>query len=204
MKRISAYKRLQDLPEVFTTKALASRLGGDMRLTSVYIHRWRTEGLISSMGPRAGLHFNLARNPKAEEELRMEALAYLFPGAMIAGVSAVHAAGWTTQIPSETEIMVPMRRSFPSVDGFSIEGRGRDWLNEARRHIARPGPVPMVEPAFALADLWQTGSWRPDPDDLEWDIIDGAALKAAFQSLGNEVPDAWLPELEAEQMSLGF
>ena len=200
MTRIPAHKRLRDLPEAFTTKTLAAHLGGDEKLASVYLFRWRKEGLISSIGPRAGLHFNLIRNPNAAEDLRMEAIAYLFPGAMIAGVSAVHAFGWTTQIPRSLEILSPSRRSFPEIDGCTIAARSLTWFRTARSHIARTGPVPTVAPAFALADLWAAGGWRPDPDDIEWDLVDSAALESAFALFKQDIPDAWRSEMTDAQL----
>lgn len=194
--RISAYNRLRALPDVFTTKTLAASLGGNERLASVYLHRWRKEEMISSIGPRAGLHFNLLRNPQAEETLLMDAVAYLFPGAVIAGASAVHAAGWTTQIPQATEIMIPARRTFPELTGFEITRRDAAWFGMARSSLTREGPVPMVSPGFALADLWHSGSWRPDPDDLDWDMIDPERLAANFRQFGLDIPQAWRREIE--------
>lgn len=194
MKRLPAHRRLRDLPEVFTSTTLAATLGGDPKAASVYLARWRREGLITSLGPRTGVHFNLLRNPAAAEDLRMEAVAYVLPGAVIAGVSAVHAAGWTTQIPAATEIMAPSRRSFPEIDEVVIRPRGLHWLNLARTHLARTGVMPMVTPAFALADLWRSEDWRPDPDDIEWDVADLAAIAAAFSVFDIEVPPAWIEE----------
>lgn len=201
--RISAYKRLMDLPEAFTTKTLAANLGGDTKLASVYLFRWRKEGLISSIGPRAGLHFNLVRNPNAAQDLRMEAIAFLFPGAMISGVSAVHAAGWTTQIPRSLEIAVPMRRSFPEIDDCAISSRPRSWFRLAKQNVSRHGPVPTLDPAFALADLCHSGEWRPDADDIEWDLVDAPALTAAFEAFDLDLPEDWHAEMSENQIYFG-
>jgi predicted transcriptional regulator of viral defense system len=186
------------LPEVFTTNTLAATLGGDLKAASVYLGRWRAEGLISSLGPRVGVHFNLLRNPDAREELRMEALHHVFPGAVIAGVSAVHAAGWTTQIPSAIEVMIPPRRTTPEIHGATIATRPVAWFKEARRKPQRLGAIPTVDPAFALADLWHKGEWRPEADDLEWDLIPEKKLKDAFAHFDLEIPGSWKAELEDE------
>ena len=203
MTRLSAHKRLRELPEVFTTTTLAATLGGDSKAASVYLNRWRKEGMISSLGPRAGVHFNLLIRPDADHDLRMEAIAFVFPGAMVAGVSSVHAAGWTTQIPSALELMIPARRSFPELTDTVIETRSESWFDAARGEIVREGPVPMVSPAFALADLWDSGGWRPDPDDIEWDLADLGKLELAFAGFGLQVPDEWREEAQYHQGCAG-
>lgn len=189
--RTPAHKRLREIPEVFTTHTLSAMLGTDSRATSVYLNRWRKEGLISSLGKRAGVHFNLVRNPSAEEELRLEAIRLVFPGAVIAGASAVHAAGWTTQIPSALEIMIPPRASTPEIEGVDVATRPVAWFREARKRPQRTGAVPTVDPAFALADLWHRNVWRPDEDDLEWDMIPPERLRAAFRLFGRDIPEEW-------------
>lgn len=186
------------LPEVFTTNTLAAQLGGDLKAASVYLNRWRAEGLISSLGPRVGVHFNLLRNSQAEEDLQLEALHHVFPGAVIAGVSSVHAAGWTTQIPSEIEVMIPPRRTTPEIHGATILKRPAAWFREARKNPQRTGVIPTVDPAFALADLWHKGEWRPDADDLEWDLIPADRLRDAFAHFDMEIPKDWKAEMKTD------
>lgn len=196
MKRIQARTRLREIPDVFTTNTLAAMLGGDAKAASAYLTRWRKAGLISSLGPRAGVHFNLMQNPAARSELWLDAVAYVFPGAVIAGVSAVHAAGWTTQIPARVEVMVPPRRSLPEIYGAVIETRPQGWFPRAKRAIQREGAVPTIDPAFALADLWHQNLWRPYHDDLELDLIDKHELQLAFSIFDIDVPADWLAELD--------
>jgi len=197
--RISAFDRLKELPEVFTVNTTVSTLDCTRGMASTYIARWRENGFISSLGPRAGVHFNLLKNPRAAEELRMEAIGYLFPGAVVAGVSAVHAAGWTTQFPRQTEIFIPNRRSYPSVDDAEIHCRPLSWMKMAKQWVKEPGPVPYLDPAFALADCVHSGIWTPDPDDIEWDEADAPALSRAFGLFDMELPDDWVEELEFAQ-----
>lgn len=202
--RTSAFEHLKELPEVFTVTTTSSLLGCTRGMASTYISRWRDAELISSLGPRAGVHFNLLKNPQAAEEHRMEAISYLFPGAMIGGVSAIHAAGWTTQFPRKTEIFIPTRRSFPSVDDAEIIPRPLSWIKKAKSWIGANGAVPYLDPAFALADCVQSGIWSPDPDDIEWDEVDITALSDAFRLLGVDIPEDWEDEIEyAEQVQPG-
>lgn len=197
MVQIPAHKRLRSLPEVFTTRTLAAVLNVEMKAASVYVNRWRKEEFISSLGPRVGVHFNILKNPDAEDDLRLDAISMVFPGAVIAGVSAVHAAGWTTQIPSAIEIMVPPRPTTPEIYGAVISTRPKDWFVLARQSVQRAGVIPMVDPAFALADIWHKNEWQPDPDDLEWDMIDEGRLRAAFRHFDLDIPDDWAGEMES-------
>lgn len=200
MSRLPAHRRLRALPDVFTTKTLAAHLEGNAKVASVLLSRWRAEGLIRSLGPRVGVHFNLLRKPDAEDTLKLDAIAWLFPGAVIAGASAVHAAGWTTQIPSALEIMVPDRRSLPEIEGCRLSTRPLSWFDKAPR--LGSGNLPMISPAFALADLWVSGDWRAEPDDLEWDLIDMQDLRAAFAVFGEEIPAHWVDEARLEDRRL--
>jgi hypothetical protein len=194
--RVSALDRLKELPEVFTLNTVASVLECTTGMASTYIGRWREQGLTQSLGPRAGVHFNLLRNPSAADDMKMEAIGLLFPGALVGGVSAIHAAGWTTQFPRQVEIMIPQRRSFPAVDETEITGRPLKWIKEARKWISQPGPVPYLNPAFALADCLEQKIWVPDPDDIEWDEVNVDDLRRAFEHFGIEIPEDWAEELE--------
>lgn len=198
MSRVPAHKRLQEIPDVFTTNTLTAMLGGDGKAASVYINRWRKEGLISSLGPRAGVHFNLVRNPSAQEDMWLDAVHHILPGAVIAGVSAVHAAGWTTQIPACVEIMIPPRQTVPEITGVVVRTRPQIWFQGAKIKPQRQGAIPTVNPAFALADLWHSNEWRPDADDLEFDLIEPDKLEQAFKRFRLQIPEEWSSEFEMD------
>lgn len=200
--RISAFERLKDLPEVFTLKTAADALGCTPRMASTYIARWKEAGMAASLGPRAGVHFNLVRNPDAASEHRMAAVALLFPGAVIGGVSAVHAAGWTTQFPRQTEIMIPNCRSFPQVEDAEIQTRSLRWMRAARSWVRQAGDVPWLDPAFALADCVASGNWVPDPDDIEWDEVDATALRRSFDWFEIDIPEDWHEEIDLAQSGM--
>ncbi|MXW87860.1 MAG: hypothetical protein F4103_13295 [Boseongicola sp. SB0673_bin_14] len=191
MTRISAFDRLKSLPEVFTTRSLPLLLGTDRRTASVCLARWRKRGFVSSLGPQAGIHFNLVANPKAASERRDDAIAHLFPGAKVGGLTTLWMEGWTTQRPQRTDLMVPSRPSFPKLHGVELHARPMDWFKMAKDHVLAPGPLPRVTPAFALADCWASRRWRPDPDDIEWDLVDKAKLERAFDLFGMSLPEHW-------------
>lgn len=189
MLRVPAHKRLRNLPEVFTTHTLSAHLDGDSALASVYLNRWKEEGLVASLGRRAGVHFNLVRNPNAQTDNQLDAIGLLLPGAVIGGASAIHAAGWTTQFPRQLEVLAQPRRSYPAIHNVTVSKRSKTWFAIARDHLRGDGPLPLLEPAFALADAWINKSWRPDPDDLEWDLVDTNRLEMCFAEFGAEMPD---------------
>jgi hypothetical protein len=196
MSYTSNLERLSGLPEVFTLKTAASMLGCEKGMASTYIARWKKKNLVTSLGDRTGVHFNLLRNPDASDEYRMEAIAYVYPGCLRGGVGALHHAGWTTQIPQEMDLMVHSRRSYPGIDDVAVHGRPLSWIRTAREWIDEDGPIPVLNPAFALADCVSSGIWRPDPDDIEWEEVSIIPLREAFKLFEVEIPDEWYDEIE--------
>lgn len=194
--RVSAVERLWELPEVFTLSAAASLLGCEANIASNYLARWKKMGLVTPLGPRAAVYFNLLRDREGPKTRQLEAVACLFPGAMIGGVSAIHAAGWTTQIPSLLEVFVIERRTQPKLEGFETHARSLSWFKLARNWLDDRAPLPYLDPAFALADAVRHELWRPDPDEIEWDQVDVASLDRAFQSLRVGFPSAWDDRLQ--------
>lgn len=196
MTYVSSLDRLKDLPEVFTLNTAAAMIGVEGNVASTYIARWKKQGLVSSLGPRTAVHFNLLKNPSAEDDLRMDAIAYVYPGAIAGGVTALHHAGWTTQIPREMDLLVHRRRSYPAIEGVEVHGRPAAWVKLAREWSDMKTPVPYLHPAFALADCVLNDIWRPDPDDIEWDEVSASDLRRAFETLDVGIPETWLEEIE--------
>lgn len=193
---VQTYKRLLEMPEVMTSNTIEAMLQMSAKATSVYIKRWRDAGLISSLGERAGVHFNLVRNPNGPEERFYDAVKLLFPEAIISGASAIHAAGWTTQIPRSLEIAILNRPSVPSIPGLDIQMRPRRWFTKVHDSLTREGTLPALAPAHALADSWKRETWQPDPDEIEWDEVDAGTLRRAFAIHGVEIPEVYQDDID--------
>lgn len=185
--KTSAFERLKLLPEVFTLNTLAAFTGGDAGKAAVYAHRWKHAGLIAPLGPRVGVFFNLLKNPRAPSERLLDAVKLVFPEAVLSGVSVIHRAGWTTQIPRIVDINILTRRTVPRVDGVDLHLRPREWYIEFADQILREG-FPRLDPEFALADAWKYKVWRPDPDDLDFDEINVGKLVGLFDRLREPYP----------------
>ena len=87
--------------------------------------------------------------------------------------------------------MAPTHPSFPRINCVEIHRRPLSWFPLARQNLQADGPLPQLTAAFALADCWKSRHWRPDPDDIEWDLIDYGELERAFEALGTEIPKTW-------------
>jgi len=196
---VSSLDRLRELPEVFTLGTASSMFGWDGKTASHYIARWKKQGFVSSLGERTSVHFNLFKNPEAAEERLLDAVKFLFPGAVVTGASALHFAGVTTQIPRSIEIAIPTRPSYPKIPGIEITTRPRAWFSKMKDHLVRDGILPRLSAEYALADDWQRDGWRPDPDDIEWDEIQTDIARTAFTELEEEFPEAWEEWLENEE-----
>ena len=170
----SSVETLRNLPVVFSTADFVRVTATSDSGTRSALLRLTERNWIKPAGPRTGLFYNLFLEPRAAENRALEAVRRLYPSATVVGTAVLHAHGWTTQIPHETDVAVLTRRSVKQFDGIHLIGRTRPWFvalmhsGELLRTSASPFPVESVTPAFALVDARQYGDvWLPDPDDLE-------------------------------------
>lgn len=192
----SALDRLRVLPEIFTTVSLGQALG-NQRLAACYLQRWRAQGLVESFG-KTGVHFNLLRAPRGRQVLEEQALAKLFPSAVLISASVLHDAGWTTQIARTAQLAVVRRRSYPNVSqSASLFPRALSWYQMMHPFIEQDtsGRPPRLSPAGALVDGWRTNqgrevhAWTPDPDDLEIEDVNWMAVERAAAKIECIIPD---------------
>lgn len=106
-------------------------------------------------------------------------LLRVFSSAIIIGVEALRRAGWTTQIPTRSEVAVDMVEGAPSLDLFILEPRLPVWFASVQDHLIgdRNLGVPWLAPAWALADMLHRQAWGNCglwPDDIEWDAVTAA------------------------------
>jgi hypothetical protein len=121
-------------------------------------------------------------------------LGALYPEATVIGSTALHRAGWTTQIPASIHVAVLDTRMPVEADLYDIVGRPAYWFGRSPDSL---WGLPALSPIQAIVDAWQfDDQWRPAPDDLEddtpWD-----ALRAAFVEAGVPWPAIyvdWRPE----------
>lgn len=179
---------IRSLPEIFTLPQAAGALGMDHRAASVYVHRWRGDGLVDAAGERIAVFFNRLKIPEVTSDHRIAVAKYIYPSAMLAGESVLHAAGWITQIPASLTMDVLSRARYPSISGIDIRGRPKAWFLRMQS-LGEPGEalhgLRALSPAAALADLYQApGAWHPDPDDLDVPESDLPRLQEAFVAMG--------------------
>ena len=186
----SALTRLRELPEAFTFAGFCKLTRFSNNVASVCLRRWKEKGLIEPAGDRAKIYFNKLRSPQVDSSLRVAALLFEYPSAILCGESVLHAAGWITQIPTQLSVAVLARPSYVSLHGFDIRGRPLSWFRKIHplmdtsiaRRIYGLGALP---PALALADLnADPKGWHPDPDDLDIPDQDRDSLLSAFELLG--------------------
>lgn len=83
----SAIDRLRSLPEAFTFAAFRRLTGFSENAAAVCLHRWKRKHLIEPAGERTGIYFNKLKNPQPDTALRVEALLYDYPSAILCGES---------------------------------------------------------------------------------------------------------------------
>lgn len=64
--------------------------------------------------------------------------------------------------------------------------------------------VIMGHPAHVAGRDWMQDSWRPDPDDIDWDMIDASRLEEDFTRMGGEIPEMWRVALEQNEDGPGW
>lgn len=191
----SAIDRLRSLPEAFTLAAFRRLTGFSDSAAAVCLHRWKAKGLIEPAGERAGIYFNKLKTPEPDTALRVDALLYEYPSAILCGESVLHAAGWITQIPAQLTVAVLLRPTYVSFRGFEIRGRPLSWFTAVHADVSarsndRVYEMRALPPALALVDLYgDPKAWHPDPDDL--DLSPDEAEKVLLGSERLRIP---LPE----------
>ena len=195
-RRASAIERLRALPPVFRGSDLSLRFGWSTHEAGEYLRRWKGRDLVKPTGPRAGVYFNLIAETSAPETHLGEAIAMLFPSALVVGASVLHAAGWITQIPRQLDVAVLRRRTFPALKGVVLHPRSIFWyrLVHSRLERAEGQVVPRLDPAFALADaLKYRDGWVPEPDDVEFtEAEDAERFLRACKTLRVALDPEWL------------
>jgi hypothetical protein len=190
-RRISSFDRLRGLPAVFSTSQLVTLLDITRVHADGIVKEWRERGLIKTLGKRkAGIHYNLVRNPEGPDSLRGDAL-WILLGRPFVGVGgrALQMGGWTTQLHNIHEVCTGVTPRSPTVptgleaSGISILPRPPTWMFVLMRNAEitnlESAGIPMVSPELALADSLLANSrslgnkvnaplpWLPDPDDVE-------------------------------------
>lgn len=169
----SAIDRLRSLPEAFTFAGFRRLTGFSEQAAAVCLHRWKNKDLIEPAGDRAGIYFNKLKCPQPDASIRVQAMLFEYPSAILTGESVLHAAGWITQIPPRLTVAVLRRPTYVSFRGFEIRGRPLTWFKAVHDAINSPTServygMRALPAAFALVDLHaDPKAWHPDPDDLD-------------------------------------
>lgn len=192
----SALDRLRELPEAFTFSGFCKLNGFSNAVAAVCLRRWKEKGLIEAAGDRARIYFNKLLSPEVDSTLRVAALLFEYPSAVLCGESVLHAAGWITQIPAKLSVAVLSRPSYVSMHGFEIRGRSLSWFRKIhplidRAERTRVFGLRALPPEVALADLYaDPKGWHPDPDDLDIPQDRHHAVLSACELLGLELETA--------------
>lgn len=174
-KKMSSISVLKQLPDVFTHRDVKILLNLEKEYISIYCHRWVKSGLIKSLGPKAGVYYNLIVNPNGPEELIKKAVDKLGKEVIVIGLSSLHQHGWTTQRPQQIEIAVPvnsMDKTFPILDGFNVFKRSHKWFSAVyNKSEIGINQFMTLSPELALIDILKEKGkndlWFPDPSDID-------------------------------------
>jgi len=145
----SAIARLRELPEAFTFAGFCKLTRLSNQAASVWLTRWKEKGLIEAAGDRARVYFNKLKCNEVDGSLRIAALLFEYPSALLCGESVLPASGWITQIPARLSIAVLSRPSYISLHGFDLYGRPLSWFKKVHP-AADPAPDKRIYGLRAL------------------------------------------------------
>lgn len=197
-------EQLRKLPEVFTLAETRRVLGYSTETAHITLSRWMQMGLIDPLANRAGVYFNVERNPYAREQHMQLAISKKYPITRLVGPHVLVNYGWATQIQHYLSLAVnmpPIKSKTSSSNGYlnvpeiDFSYRTKKWwiaaLADAPLRDKRNTHIQgfeSVSPGFALVDMWQhrERGWFPDADDLYLDTDDQAPVKilSACDTLG--------------------
>ncbi len=170
-RQVSAIERLMSLPALFRGADLTVRFRWTSKTASQYLYLWRQRGLVQPLGGHSDVHANLLKDPVPDWQ---RAVLMAMPSAVVVGVEALRCVGWTTQIQRRPDIAVNGTHRIFGIDPFVALPRTPEWFEAVRPGIRRgpPDTLPVLRPAWALADMLQTQGWGKCglwPDDVYWD-----------------------------------
>ena len=196
-QRLSAVSRLRQLPAVFHVQDLATVFCWSPVRASSLLTRWKRQTLVTPAG--IGVWLNLIVDGEGPNTRLYQAIARMFPAAVVIGATVLHDSGWTTQIPHRAAIAVPGRCAAVRLPNIEVCTRPRPWFRKIEPFLVQDEyPIPSLSPAAALADaLCYTPGWRPDPDDIELeDIDDIKAFRSAWRTIKKQ-RQTWPAEWKA-------
>lgn len=170
--------RLTKIPSTFGLQDLTKEgaLGEALQRENAkkFVSRMLKLGVVKPAGKRAGVFYNLVRDPSADQNERLVAVGRLFPEAIVIGINVLHAYGWVTQIPHTFDVAISSsRRTVPEVSGVTLRRRNAKWFAQQQEAdaILRTGESPFyldsLTPRAALDDIRKSSDiWQPDDDDL--------------------------------------
>ena len=205
---ISTINRLLSMPAIIDINMLM-REGMSRETAKNWAQRAADRQMIDPAGPRLGVYYNLIKDRAGRKKYLGELLIREFSTPVVIGATAINAHGWTTQMPRQLEVAVPVthnRRRSPQVYGAFIVPRSLLWYKRVAGHVTNTGlyGLPLLDPEYALADCYRyRDTWVPDPDDI--DISDATSehvsgLVAALEEMKveEEARDNLVDEIDPE------
>lgn len=145
--RVSSLDRLRRLGEVFDLHDVLAEEG----MTENNAHTWlmRTVNLkhIAQAGGRSGIYYNLVKDPDGPRTRRLEAVARMYPSAVVVGVAVLFKHGLIAEEHLEIDVAIPKAPSTRTFEGVHFVTREKSWFVDHQPRFIAPGE------AFKLASL---------------------------------------------------
>ena len=191
---ISAIVRLRKLPPLFRGSDLSIQFEWTPKTASQYLYLWKQRELVEPLGGKSDVFANVLFHPDPDWN---SALKMAMPSAVVVGLEALRLAGWITQTPTQTTVAVDRSQPVFKTSHFEVLARKATWFETVKPGLCRNiSTLPILKPAWALADLLRERDWGEcglTPEEINWDLVDEKQLTSACTCLG--VPLGQLDEL---------
>ena len=184
----STFERLSQLPDIFTATDALLVTNIPRAQFDNYMWRWKTAGLVRSLGKRSDVWFNLVKNPVISHERWETAVRRALPCAISAGHGVLMRHGVSTQMAVTAYLIQPSLKPIAAVEGSQLQMRPRLWM----RHLLQAGAIdnsrilPELDSGAVIADLLRYDRESLDTDDIDWDELTQESL-AIFDALAADV-----------------
>lgn len=153
--RRNPFHVLSSLGPVLETRDIEIAMDFSRKGATEAMSRWMRSGYVKPFS--FGICFNVVAYPKSPQTHVFEAASRALrrPVALI-GASALHTAGWTTQMPTGYELAIACDRNvrrWKRMEGITAEARSTSWFAAVIPYLLRtPNGFDRLPPALALVD----------------------------------------------------
>lgn len=145
--RVSSLERLRRLQEVFDLKDVLAEEGMTENNAHTWLMRTVNQSHIAQAGGHSGIYYNLVKDPDGPRTRRLEAVARMYPSAVVVGAAVLHKHRLIDDEHLEIDVAIPKAPSTRTFAGVKFVTREKSWFTGHETRFLPAGTL------FAIASL---------------------------------------------------